>query len=284
MFPADVLAQGLVAYDSTSDSEVEDDDAPAAPKKAKLQETEPARLKVLLPSPPDALRKMYCESEALMAPQDDPDMHGGRLRTVPHRRGDWVSCVSLKIPEASLSDLALLRDKFLEVFSAAGIDSVSPEVEPHLSVSKGVALQRQWIDPILTRLKRALRTGSAAARPFSVRIGEAVVLVNETRTRTFVGVSVLEDGGSEAPLHRIVRVVDAIFADYGLPEFYDPPEFHISLTWAVGDHEVALKILLDRLNGALRSLVADGDIGHRFVLSELLFKAGNRKYSISMAS
>jgi hypothetical protein len=46
----------------------------------------------------------------------------------------------------------------------------------------------------------------------------------------------VSDAASKA-LSAVVGKVDAVFADYGLDTFYDPPLFHVSLLWTLGDHK-----------------------------------------------
>ena len=39
---------------------------------------------------------------------------------------------------------------------------------------------------------------------------------------------------TESHLDKVVSVIDKVLIDFGQPEFYNPPKFHVSIAWCLG--------------------------------------------------
>ena len=83
----------LVQY---SDSE-SDADQPASPPAKKPRHEAPAKGAAALPPLPAAFHDLYASSTRVSV-KDDPSLHGGRKRVIPHVEGNWpthvyVECV-----------------------------------------------------------------------------------------------------------------------------------------------------------------------------------------------
>ena len=82
---------GLVEYsDSSTDSEPEE---PLPPKK-KLRTSNDA-VKQTLPALPTAFHDLYASSIRVSV-RDDPNLHGGRKRVIPHVEGNWPTHIYLE--------------------------------------------------------------------------------------------------------------------------------------------------------------------------------------------
>ena len=67
------------------------------------------------------------------------------------------------------------------------------------------------------------------------------VLVNEEKTRTFIAIQVQ----SSKALEQVVKCCDDSLLEFDIQDkFYDPPEFHISFAWILGDQTCQLKSAL----------------------------------------
>lgn len=87
----------LVEYpDSATESESEDVDAP--PRKKTRQNN---RSETRLPSLPTAFHDLYASSIRVSV-RDDPNLHGGRKRVIPHVEGNWPSHIYLECNQTLL--------------------------------------------------------------------------------------------------------------------------------------------------------------------------------------
>lgn len=85
------LGMGLVEYsDSSTDSEPEE---PLPPKKK--QRTSNDAINQPLPALPNAFHDLYASSIRVSV-RDDPNLHGGRKRVIPHVEGNWPTHIYLE--------------------------------------------------------------------------------------------------------------------------------------------------------------------------------------------
>lgn len=108
--------------------------------------------------------------------------------------------------------------------------------------------------------------------------------VNEDKTRTFVGLAVTE--ASSKTLARIVAKVDKLLADYKLEKFYDPPLFHVSLLWLLGDHRELIETNLKlkrRVDLEVEEFLSSlDDHSHHQKVPKLFFQSGHKVFQISL--
>ncbi|KAF6735619.1 U6 snRNA phosphodiesterase [Oryzias melastigma] len=272
----------LVGYSSSSEEE-EDSEAAAAtqsqscspkkkekdgfprPKKAKMEEYVS---KTRLPLP-DCLQTMFPDEEE---PQtEDSSLHGGRIRSFKHERGNWATYVYFPYhPEEEFEEL------LEELLSAAASHGVvlTPQEEFHLSLSQTVVLRHHWIQPFM----QSLKAGLTHCKRFVCSAGRLRVYCNAERTRTFLG---MEAFTGHAQLLDLVRVIDQTLTEFQLETFYKDPSFHVSLAWCVGDLTEELK----EITKELQSLVDERDDGP-FLLNldcaELRCRTGNKTFRFSL--
>ena len=108
-----------------------------------------------------------------------------------------------------------------------------------------------------------------------------VCFVNEGKTRTFLGLASTES--SSNILTKIVGKIDAVFGEYKLDKFYNPPLFHVSMFWMLGDQKELIETNL-KLKKKIDSQIQDflgGDEGHETV-KKLIFKTGHKHFQIPL--
>uniref|UniRef100_A0A3Q2CPT3 U6 snRNA phosphodiesterase n=1 Tax=Cyprinodon variegatus TaxID=28743 RepID=A0A3Q2CPT3_CYPVA len=157
-------------------------------------------------------------------------LHGGRIRSFKHERGNWATYVYLPYPPDEEFEEVL--EELLSALRAQGL-TLTRQEEFHLSVSQTVVLRHHWIQPFTQSLQAGLS-----------HWGTLKVYCNAERTRTFLG---MEATVGHAQLLDLVRVVDKTMAEFRLDTFYKDPSFHISLAWCVGDLTEKMKEILHDL-------------------------------------
>ncbi|XP_053175241.1 U6 snRNA phosphodiesterase 1 [Scomber japonicus] len=275
----------LVGYSSSSEEESEvttdsntslsrkyqeeddgDDDCPVR-KKAKMKEPVP---KTRLPVPGDLLA-MYPEEED---PQtDDSSLHGGRIRSFKHERGNWATYVYF--PYNPEEEFLELLDELLLAAGAHGV-ALNPQEEFHLSLSQTVVLRHHWIQPFI----QSLRTGLAHCKRLACSAGRLKVYCNAEKTRTFLGMEVLT---GHAQLLDLVKAVDRTMTEFRLDTFYKAPSFHISLAWCVGDFTAQMEKCIQELQG-LVDHHEEGAFTLRLDCAELRCRTGNKTFRFPLES
>ncbi|KAH8294703.1 hypothetical protein KR018_001873 [Drosophila ironensis] len=199
---------------------------------------------------------------------DDPAQHGGRIRSFKHERGNWATYVY--VPAKGCAEP-------LEEFQASAIAKLSPEVELranddlHLSLSRTVVLLHHQIDAFAQSVQTALRNCNG----FLAGLQGLQVYTNDERTRTFIAAKL--DSAFTEKATRLLQAIDLVMVDYRLPRFYEPPSFHISLLWCVGDQE---KLLSGKL-AELQKLLNDQET-LTLLASEVHLKCGNRIFNYKL--
>ncbi|XP_036008036.1 U6 snRNA phosphodiesterase [Fundulus heteroclitus] len=231
-------------------------------KKARTEELDP---KTRLPLP-GCLLSMFPDDDH-DSQTEDSSLHGGRVRTFKHERGNWATYVYL--PYSPEEEFEELLEEVLSALEAHGLILTRQE-EFHLSVSQTVVLRHHWIQPFI----QSLKAGLSPCRRFVCTAATLKVYCNAERTRTFLG---MEVSTGHAQLMDLVRVVDKTMTDFGLDTFYKEPSFHVSLAWCVGDLTEKTKEILEEL----QSLVDNREEGP-FLLTlpcaEVRCSTGNKTF------
>ncbi|KAL7728323.1 hypothetical protein ACLKA6_007423 [Drosophila palustris] len=196
--------------------------------------------------------------------RDMPELHGGRIRSFKHERGNWATFVYVP---------ALAAVDQLEDFQSEAIEKLAEHVKLHaneslhLSLSKTVVLQYHQIDEFTRSLQHSLQSCAG----FNSTLHLLQVYTNEERTRTFLAVQL--DAAFTAKMSALLRPVDIVMRDYRLPQFYEKPSFHVSLLWCVGDHQEFLSSKLKEL----QQLLEDHDT-LKLPVNEVHCKCGNKDF------
>ncbi|KAJ9648444.1 poly(U)-specific 3'-to-5' RNA exonuclease [Coniosporium tulheliwenetii] len=183
-----------------------------------------------LPPLPAGFQDLY-STATRASTQDDPSLHGGRKRSVPHVEGNWPTHVYLEW-HPSQTESNILADLINSVnayqtsqHSAKGAEhavhsllqsDLSAALPLHISLSRSLVLQTPQRDPFLNTLTSHLR--SSSVRPFQVAFTSLKWVPNFERTRWFLVLGVQKPERDE--LNRLLKASNDAAAIVGLPPLY----------------------------------------------------------------
>lgn len=202
-----------------------------------------------------------------------PTDHQGRIRSFPHVEGNYATHVyiSLPIDKHHHSTLCKHIDELIHytasrmpgvkpiIDSNTAIDSKSQPFSYHISLSKTAPLRISQIQSLVHTLKQKLRK----IDPFTVYIHDKPrIFLNEDATRTFLALpatcsaahhhdndSITTNAQSsncnEDSLLKAMQICSQAFVLHGLPKYYDKPEPHVSIAWALHDTRHEFRSLVD---------------------------------------
>ncbi|KAI9668968.1 MAG: poly(U)-specific 3'-to-5' RNA exonuclease [Trizodia sp. TS-e1964] len=226
----------LVEY-SDSDSELEIDNAelPAnsekiRPKRKRSLTDEPPKNKKLaagtdLPPLPREFHDLYA-SASRVSTKDDPSLHGGRKRGVPHIAGNWPTHIYLEWHPVT-TELDALSNIISTVQSHCSLEE--PPIQTllysdlgaciplHISLSKPIHLltdQREEFTELFT--KSIKRSG---VRPFDVASTSVDWAANEDKTRWFLVLRLAKPSNDQ--LNLLLHVSNQVTARFGKDALYD---------------------------------------------------------------
>ena len=81
------------------------------------------------------------------------DRHQDRIRSFPHVRGNWATCLFAELKRPLLDDLAVLQERLYQAVNDATV-KIQPEI--HLSLSRTVAFPLHWIELFLRKITREI--------------------------------------------------------------------------------------------------------------------------------
>ncbi|KAL4802977.1 U6 snRNA phosphodiesterase Usb1 [Aspergillus unguis] len=240
----------LVQYsDSDSDSETE-----TPPRKITKQSKDTPSL----PPLPASFHDLYASSTRVSV-TDDPSLHGGRKRAIPHVEGNWPTHIylewypskdELEILSTIISQAGeKIHGKEAKLHSFLHSD-LGARLPLHISLSRPVVLRTEQRQPFMDEFTTAL--GSSRIGPFTVLVESLEWVSNFEKTRWFY---VLRAKRPERDcLNRLLQVSNRSLGDFGQPPLYasevrqseestgDFSEcFHISIAWSLSEPTVEEK-------------------------------------------
>ncbi|KAF4617267.1 hypothetical protein D9613_006008 [Agrocybe pediades] len=188
--------------------------------------------------PPKKKRRLPPVSSTVApdGPKDNPALHQGRVRTVPHVDGQFAAHVYVSLPLGRRSQLykvlqAILSDAKASIPTLHEIWSTShPEQEArpelHISLSRPIFLRAHQRDD----LKRAVKNIAKQHKPFVVSFAVLSELINDERTRTFL---TMEVGAGHHELRSLADSLSPSIEAVRQQAYYVKPRFHASIAWAL---------------------------------------------------
>jgi hypothetical protein len=151
-----------------------------------------------------------------------------RVRSWPHVKGLYASFVSFPL---------LGQATALEPLVAA---AVRAPFEPFASGQLHISVTRTFPVPraLLVRFTRAMCSaiGELELDAFKVVLDlKPCLLVNDTETTTFLAFAVDDRHPGNEKLSDVSGALDRVLAKLGLPVYYEPARFHVSVAWAAGN-------------------------------------------------
>ncbi|KAL1967198.1 hypothetical protein VTN77DRAFT_3489 [Rasamsonia byssochlamydoides] len=218
----------LVQYsDSETDAE-QDEISTKTPAKKKLRREDPSKTvdhPASLPPLPSNFHDLYASSTRVSV-RDDPSLHGGRKRVIPHVEGNWPTHIylewypsrtELNILNGILSHFkANLGDSERQVHSLLQSD-LGVQLPLHISLSRPVVLVTEQKQPFSELFERAIE--ESEIRPFEVKPDGLDWVSNYERTRWFLVVRVKKPENDG--LNRLLRISNRSLAAFGQPPLYE---------------------------------------------------------------
>ncbi|KAF2730065.1 hypothetical protein EJ04DRAFT_555699 [Polyplosphaeria fusca] len=221
----------LVLYpDSDDDDDCDDDCANEVSIGPKRKRAEPDPE---LPPLPSTFLDLY-STNARLSTTDDPSLHGGRKRAVPHIQGNWPSHVYLEwnpsdTESAQLSSLIEAVKAAIEPANKARRKALPvPDLTPsllsplgtplplHISLSRTLSIPTEDRTTFLDTLKACLRKSAVA--PFKVRFDRLKWVPNYDRTRWFLILSIARPARDQ--LNNLLRACNEAAEKCGHPGLY----------------------------------------------------------------
>ena len=233
----------LVDYsDSEHGSGPEEQEQAAIPRPGKRRKIAADETSSSLPPLPPAFHDLYA-STVRTATRDDPSLHQGRIRQIPHITGNWPTHLYIEwhpdAPTYSRLDFLisrlqakLLPDDNVKLTSFLTNDLGVP-LPLHISLSRPVTLTASTKDTFLSRLEESIAASDTG--PFELEVCRAewhrtsesgrsfLVLRVRSRTQTSTGTT-----NTNPELAVLLRRCNALVAEYGQPQLYQ---------WAVGSSD-----------------------------------------------
>lgn len=261
----------LVNYSSSDDSDEEQTDTPLPLNQE--NEMGSGSTKKILPLPDDIKGLFKDKSDNRKNLNNDPDHHGGRLRSFPHEEGNWATLV---YSQYNTDDDFLRMQQ--ELFLCLRPLEFQPMDDYHISFSRTVTIRHHWIQDICDCLMKDF----APLEGCCCEIDGVEVLTNDEKTRSFL---VLCVSPADDLLHQYVSVVDKCFEQYKLQKYYKPPAFHVSIGWCLGDVTDSInKKTNHKLKDILdRTLQESSDLKY-FYIDKLYMKTGNKQFVFPLDS
>ncbi|KAL3465305.1 U6 snRNA phosphodiesterase Usb1 [Aspergillus heterothallicus] len=260
----------LVQY-SDSDSEIDEEAPPRKIKK--LDHSAPSTL----PPLPAAFHDLYASSIRVSV-RDDPSLHGGRKRVIPHIEGNWPTHIYLEW-YPSKEELEVLRDVIIQAQHT--IQGEEPKIHSllhsdlgaqlplHISLSRPVVLRTEQRQHFLKTLQEKLETSGIS--PFAIQAGSLDWVSNAEKTRWFYVLRVKRPNQDD--LNHLLRISNRSLGLFGQPPLYGPASkvseidvikqptesgisemekdytecFHVSLAWSLQEPHTRDKVRMENL-------------------------------------
>jgi len=242
-----------------------------------------------LPPLPSSFHSLYATNVRTSA-TDDPSLHAGRTRQVPHVVGNWPTHVYLEW-YPSKTELGILD----EVIQTAG-KQTSSRIEQdddthsllrsdlgailplHISLSAPLVLKTDQKASFQESIRAKLDQGHFV--PFTVHVAGLDWVANHDRTRFFLVLKLSKPDKDD--LNKLLLACNATARQFGLPQLYEGDDlpnqqrktvdksdaFHISIAWTLREPDVQAR---ERLTGVGQDQARQLKVG----FSMLKLKIGN---------
>ncbi|KAI2967962.1 hypothetical protein CBS147323_4510 [Aspergillus niger] len=211
----------LVQY-SESESEVENELPQRPTKRPRQAANNPSSS---LPPLPAAFHDLYASSTRVSV-TDDPSLHGGRKRVIPHVEGNWPTHIYLEW-YPSKDELSILSDVIdqindrldgstIQLHSLLHSD-LGAQLPLHISLSRPVVLRTEQRQSFLELFQSQLKESQIPA--FNVTTNSLDCVSNYEKTRWFYVLRAEKPEGNA--LNRLLRLSNRALARFEQPPLYE---------------------------------------------------------------
>ncbi|KAE8322799.1 U6 snRNA phosphodiesterase Usb1 [Aspergillus sergii] len=215
----------LVQY-SDSESEEDTSHSESSPRPAKRPRQESTASPVSsLPPLPKTFHDLYASSTRISV-KDDPSLHGGRKRAIPHVEGNWPTHIYLEWypSKGELSTLSnviaqiegKLRKSKVELNSLLRSD-LGAQLPLHISLSRPVVLRTEQRQSFLDTFKSAIEDSNI--RAFNATTEGLHCVSNHEKTRWFYVLRVKKPENDA--LNRLLKLSNRSLAFFNQPPLYE---------------------------------------------------------------
>ncbi|MCJ1313053.1 poly(U)-specific 3'-to-5' RNA exonuclease [Agyrium rufum] len=210
----------LVEYSDSDDSKPETSPPPTT--KRKRSTSAGGDLRPL----PSTFHDLY-SSTVRVSNHDDPALHGGRQRVIPHVEGNWPSHVYIEWTPSSTESRNLkgliskinsqLKEPKDRVQSLLESD-LGVELPLHISLSRSMMLLTEQRQPFLDELESQLY--SQGVHPFDITVTDLRWAPNHEKTRWFLVLGVQSSASNE--LNKFLQASNTVTQSFDQPPLYAP--------------------------------------------------------------
>ncbi|KAF2742617.1 hypothetical protein M011DRAFT_497434 [Sporormia fimetaria CBS 119925] len=200
-------------------------------------EEEPQSAPNDLPPLPATFHDLY-SANARISTSDNPELHGGRKRAIPHVEGNWPSHVYLEwVPSNresehlhkligairnAIEDANKARPKLLPVpdITPSLLSPLDAPLPLHISLSRTLQIKTDDREVFVTKLTSKFQ--KSAVRPFDVRFTHLKWVPNWERNRWFLVLGIERPPNDE--LNHLLEVCNAATSEFGFSGLYTGTE------------------------------------------------------------
>ncbi|KAK5199190.1 poly(U)-specific 3'-to-5' RNA exonuclease [Exophiala xenobiotica] len=225
----------LVDYsDSSSESDGHSNSRTQNRRKRKAEDDGLLKLDSGRPPPlPASFRSLYATNVRTFA-SDDPALHAGRTRQVPHAIGNWPTHAYLEwypsLPELVQLDKVIKHAEWSNtcdsIHSFLRSDLGAPQ-PLHISLSAPLVLKTDQKDAFQQTVFSEVSRSNV--QPFNVQATGLDWVANYERSRFFLVLKLSRPSNND--LNRLLSASNAAARQFGLAELSDA--FHISIAWTL---------------------------------------------------
>ncbi|KAL7270574.1 poly(U)-specific 3'-to-5' RNA exonuclease [Rhizina undulata] len=249
-----------------------------------------------LPPLPSRFHDLYAVAPRV-GQADDPALHGGRKRAIPHVQGNWPTHVFVEwhLSRTEFEALDAIYERAKKECESEGIaleshlkSDLGSEQPLHLSLSRPNVLVTEQKEGFRETLEEKLR--KSRIKPFTVEFTGFEWVSNLDQTRWFFVLKASKGSGNELP--RLLQLTNIAFAIYNQPPLYSQngagnDGFHVSLAWSLQKPSKELaekvsKVLLGE-NGLAQGVVRKGaKEGMKMKVEAVRVKVGNVVHALEL--
>ncbi|KAH7391414.1 U6 snRNA phosphodiesterase Usb1 [Cadophora sp. MPI-SDFR-AT-0126] len=181
-----------------------------------------------LPPLPSRFHDLYA-STTRVSTRDDPSLHEGKKRVIPHIEGNWPTHIYIEwypstTEDASLSKLISALQKEISFDATSKVHSlvtsdVGVPLPLHVSLSRSLGFLAPQKDEFVDSLGRILKV--SGIRPFNITLTGLKWVSNFEKTRWFLVLSIPKPESDG--LNKLLYVCNSVVKQYGQPPLYPKP-------------------------------------------------------------